>query len=159
MNIALPDPDKIPLKPAALAELALKAREACDNMKETHDAYHRKADHIRAEVASRFNSEMFRIINPAERRRVAEQETASRVLDVRKNALTAVNAIGQEQIGPIMAADRRRHPRRKLRVRSASGTRHQDLPRATQCRAEALQMECSGRRDTSEDRPGACRAE
>jgi hypothetical protein len=104
MNIALPDPDKVPLKPAALAELAVKAKAAYDNMKETHDAYQRKADEIRAEVGARFNSEIFRSINPAERRRVAEQETAGRILEVRKNALAAVDAIGKKQIGPIMAA-------------------------------------------------------
>jgi hypothetical protein len=104
MNIALPDPDKLPLKPAALAELALKAKAAYDNMKETHDAYQRKADEIRTEVASRFDSEIFRSINPAERRRVAEQETAGRILEIRKNALAAVDAIGKKQIGPIMAA-------------------------------------------------------
>lgn len=38
MQIALPDLDKVPLKPAALAELAGKAKAAYENKKETYDA-------------------------------------------------------------------------------------------------------------------------
>jgi len=73
-------------------------------MQETHDAYKRRADKIRAEIASRYNGEAFQAISPAERRRVAEHETAARVTAVRQEALASMDAIAQHQIGPALAA-------------------------------------------------------
>ena len=104
MKMPLPEPDKLPLKPAELAELATKTRQARELMQEMHDAYRRRADKIRAEIASRYNGEAFRAISPSERRRVAEQETAARVTAVRKEALASMDAIAQHQIGPALAA-------------------------------------------------------
>jgi hypothetical protein len=104
MKMPLPEPDKLPLKPSELAELATKTQQARELMQETHDAYKRRADKIRAEIASRYNGEAFRAISPAERRRVAEHETAARVTAARKEVLTSMDAIAQHQIGPALAA-------------------------------------------------------
>lgn len=59
---------------------------------------------MRAEIASRYNGEAFRAINPSERRRVAEHETAALVLQLRREALASMDAIAQHQIGPALAA-------------------------------------------------------
>ena len=73
-------------------------------MQETHDAYKRRADKMRAEIAGRHNGEAFRAISPAERRRVAEHETAACVTALRQEALASMDAIAQHQIGPALAA-------------------------------------------------------
>lgn len=104
MKMPLPEADKLPLKPGELAELASKARQARELMQEAHDAYERKADRIRAEVASRYDGEAFRQISSAERRRVAEHETVSRVTEARKAAMATMDAIARHQIGPLVAA-------------------------------------------------------
>lgn len=104
MKISLPDRGKVPLKPAELSELAVKAQMARDAMQTVHDAYKAKANQLRAEIASRYAGEAFRAISPQERRRVAEQETASRVTKLRLDAVATMDAIAREQLGPLMEA-------------------------------------------------------
>ena len=104
MKMPLPEADKLPVKPAELAELATNTRQAHELMQETHDAYKQKADKMRAEIASRYNGEAFQAISPAERRRVAEHETAARVTATRQESLASMDAIAQHQIGPALAA-------------------------------------------------------
>ena len=89
MKMRLPEPDTRPLKPAELVDLADNTRQARELMQETHDAYKRRADKMRAEIASRYNGEAFHAISPAARRRVAEHKTAVRVTALRQEALAS----------------------------------------------------------------------
>jgi hypothetical protein len=110
MKIQLPGVAELPLKPGELTDLAVKAKMALDAMQAAHDGYKSKAENIRAEVASRYDSAAFRAISPTERRRVAEVETAGRVTETRLNAVAAMDAIAKEQLGPLIGAMNRSKP-------------------------------------------------
>ena len=104
MHISLPHPSELPLTPAALCDLAVKANVARTTMQDAHIAFEQRSARIRSEVASRYDSDAFRGISSAERRRVAESETAARVFDARKATMVTMDAIAVQQIAPVMAA-------------------------------------------------------
>lgn len=104
MKTELPGVAELPLKPADVTDMAVRARMAREAMQAVHDAYKGRAGRIRAEVASRNEGEAFQAISRQERRRVRVHETASRVTNARLAALATMGTIGREQLGPIIAA-------------------------------------------------------
>ena len=104
MKINLPGISKLPLTPAGLSELAENAQIARLTMEDAHAGFTQRVEKIRSDVAARYSDSALREIPAEHRREAAELETSSRIAEARKSALSLMDNIAKQQVGPIMAS-------------------------------------------------------